>query len=109
MKNLTAILVLVLSPILSLASTASVSCQSLSGDDKSLVLLVSENKAVKIKVQTQGSLPKVLAVNEIRNDGSVSVYSISGISALLEVQNTILAGQGGRAKLAGQRFECESN
>lgn len=109
MKILITVLTLVLSPVLSLASTASVSCQSLSGDDKSLVLLINDNKVVKLKIQSQGSLPKVLTANEIRNDGSVSVYSISGNSALLEVQNTVIDGQGGRAKLAGQRFECESN
>ncbi len=107
MKNLTVILILILLPALSLA--ASISCQSLSGDDKSLVLLVNEHKVIQLKIQQQGSLPKVLKANEIRNDGSASVYSIVGSSALLEVQNTIIDGQGGRAKLAGQRFECDSN
>ncbi len=108
MKKLTAILILILLPALSFASST-ITCQALSGDDKSLVLFVSGNKVSQLKVQSQGSLPKVLKTNEIRNDGSVSVYSVVGNSALLEIQNTVIDGQGGRAKFSGERFECDSN
>ncbi len=108
MKKLTALLLLILSPNLSFASSA-ITCQSLSGEDKSLLLLVKNNKVVQLRVQSQGSLPKVFKTNSVRNNGTVSVYSLVGSSSLLEVQNSTLDGQGGRARFSGQRFECDSN
>ena len=109
MKKLTAILLITLSPVLSLASTASISCQNLTGDDKSLVLFINDSKVIQLKVQSQGSLPKVLKAHEIRNDGTISLYSLVGHSALLEIQSKVLDGLGGRAKFSGERFECDSN
>lgn len=108
MKKLTALLLLILAPNLSFASST-IACQSLSGEDRSLILLVKNDKVFQLRIQSQGSLPKVFKTNKIRNNGKVSVYSVVGTASLLEIQNSTLDGQGGSAKFSGQRFECNSN
>lgn len=84
-------------------------CQGLVDANKTLLLFMSGTKITQVKVQTQGSLPKVFGATEVNRQDLTTIYRLSGVPGLVEVQNTVLNGQGGWLSIGSNRFDCEAN
>lgn len=108
MKNLIITLALALSPTLALASSM-ISCPDVTNPDTTVLLFVNNSKIAQLRIQKQGSLPKAFAVQEVRVEDTISIYTVSGVAGFLTVDNSALENNGGALSFAGKRFVCESN
>lgn len=108
MKKAVLTLVLLLSPLSSFAATT-VTCFGRTYIDQSLTLTVANSKLTMVLIHTQGSSPKAYAAREVRSLGKTSLYFLSGISDLLEVQNKVLHQQRGWVSVGNEKFDCQAN
>lgn len=92
-------------------SASLVTCDGLTNSDRTLILAIRETKLVQVRVQTQGSLPHALIATLLSTHGNTSIYTIMGMGPveILELENSVLRLEGGKAEMAGDRFDCASN
>ncbi len=108
MKKTFLALALLLLPLTSFAATT-VTCFGRTYIDQSLTLTVANSKLTMVLIHTQGSSPMAYAAREVRSLGTTSLYFLSGISDLLEVQNKVLHQQAGWLNIGNEKFDCQAN
>ena len=106
MKNTFLILSVIFTPLASFAGFT-VNCDG--NSDHSLSLYINNSNVSQVKIQTQGSLPKVFGAQLVSIRGDSVVYKLSGLSGLMEVEKEVLGGAGGWLRLESQNFNCDSN
>lgn len=85
-----------------------INCDGLNGTNNSLTLVVLGQNLKQIRVQTNGSLPRAFIPNRIlhQNINGIILYTITGMSGMLEVDNQVLAGEAGIVRLENDEFSC---
>jgi len=86
-----------------------VTCEGTTNPDRTLILAIRNGKLLQLRVQNQGSLPRVLMTNVISANANTTIYTIMGSIDLLELQNSVLSEGSGEARMAGERFNCFEN
>ena len=106
MKKTLLILSVVLAPLASFAGLI-VSCQGATSA-RALALFINAGKIVQVRVQNQGALAKAFRAQQVSEVPESALYSLSGLPGLMEVEKSVIKGQGGWLLLEGDRFDCDS-
>lgn len=93
---------------LSAWSTTFVTCDSVTGSNRTLSLAIKDARLFLVNVQTAGSHARAFAATAITTDGDTSFYALSGSPAILEVQNSVLQLEGGLLNIGEEKFVCEA-
>ena len=106
MKKIIALIALTAST-LSFAAYETVSCDSIRGTNNTLMLIVV-NKDVKQLRVTSGLRTRALVPRRLINQNieGKTLYSVSSVLGLMEVDNKLLEGNGGLVRLANDEFSC---
>ncbi|MBY0517069.1 MAG: hypothetical protein K2P81_09185 [Bacteriovoracaceae bacterium] len=90
------------------AQYETVSCDSIRGTGNMMLLVIANKELKQVRVSVGGSMPRALLINRIHGQSipDVTLYTVSGSSELLEIQNSVLDGIGGYVKLAGDELSC---
>ena len=89
------------------AAGTSLSCMSLNGSNRELIVFVADQNLFQVRV-VEGYRQRVIPVVKLANQNieGVTLYSVAGGSALLELENQILDGVGGKLRFNGDTFSC---
>ncbi len=109
MKKITLIYFLILIPLTTFARTTAF-CED-EGARQSISLTVQNHKIISLLVYSERWPwgPKFFKAHEVKSSPLSTVYTMSGRSILLQVQNKILNGQNGWLNFDKDKFHCSAN
>ena len=107
MKKTLLTLSLILAPLATFAGMT-VNCDGVSSES-SLVLFINNSKIAQVRLQNQGSAPRAFGAQQVSEHSDSALYRLSGLPELMEVEKTVVNGQGGWLRLQGNRYSCDSN
>ncbi len=95
------------------AKTGTIECSGVAGNNNDLIIYTynSELRAVKMLTGVDGAVrPLFIHPLKTQNIEGVTLYSIAfAPSSLLQVENSVIAGLSGNARLFGFDFNCNQN
>jgi hypothetical protein len=90
-----------------LAQFKQLSCDSLSGNEMSLSLIVINGDLRQVRVQSSAQMPRALMVNRVNNHlPDQTLYTIVGSPSLMFVDNSVLTADSGHVRIDSTVFSC---
>lgn len=84
-----------------------VNCDSIRGTPHQMTLILANQNLLQIRIKT-GTRARSLMATKLANQNveGVTLFTVSGVVGLMEVDNQILAGNGGLVKFSNDEFSC---